>query len=721
MLQYIKKLITAFFSRRIFFFAEEVCSIVFLSFMFIIFMVHLSSLAQQRAEQIKPNHQLKVVLYYAIMAYGESPETQVLFKEKIRTYSQNLLNTTVTDYSAASFKDYMQKYYGDWSLIGRPELDQTWLSSDSALAPLHTYISSSSRVEKQIQRDQVSQTQFLQNLIWQNLDQVALLTPGLLLTDSSQFAKTQFIEHFVTTIHQQMDTQLSTLHESSHKALESLHHIEGQNKNEQILLLLIKELFASYFEQLPLTTKKAIAFQMIVEGSPLSTQRKLEILIMHSGPQMQKLLQVVAQQSGFPEDLQKLFKKLESQARALPGWYVKKIIQDAKFDFEILNLELKPLGVGTMAQVHRAKIKTREGAIKNVVIRFLKPGIAEAVEHDHRILQNIASKVDQNPEFINLGAPQLSPLVEDISNTVRDELNLQRTILQQIEAQKAYEKTEIVEINNSKYTLHFQVPEIIAAPEPFVVQSMAHGQKIDKEALAWTDTMPELKKVVIENIANLWVEELLFKGGLYHSDLHQGNFLVQVTDPEIRVSILDFGMGGKINSEMQKTLIRLGAALSIQNPEAIGEFLWHLTINTEEKSKSEFKQQVLIRMNELRASKDQRKLESVAEWLTWTINKGYQLNYHMINLNRGLLILERLLAESKSSKNITSIARHIGSKYPKKVGEVIFQSPHLPTTELLKNGFRMLVTKGFPSIFNSSAVKESAPSAVSLKCEALFN
>lgn len=720
-------------------FYEEVISTLLFSAIVIILVTHLNSIAQTEISNynFKPNHQTKLALFYAIQSYSKPELAQTEYNEQIFKILKNTVNSQIEEKHISNYSEYESDYYKYWELTGVESLDQAWLSSQP-FEGLKIYKSLSPRVQRKIDWDQNSQIEFVRSHLIQYNPQFLflensfehLILPQIIFNSLGTASNSRLTDNqiqmaskfFTDSVHSYLDQNLNSFESSIANALQQMQSTTGSDKNEKILIFFVKELFSNYFKNLSLQDKKNIAFQILCEGSSITPQRQFEILVMNSGPQLQKLLQVIAQQKGFPEEIQSLFKKLENQSKPAPEWYVRKILNDAKFDFEILNLELKPLGVGTMAQVHRAKIRTNFGEIKNVVIRFLKPGIKDKVEQDHQILKNIAASIDKNKEFQILGAPKLSPLIDDISNTVRNELFRENTIQLQIKAKSAYEKSQIIDVDSSRYELRFVVPEVISAPEPFLVQSMAFGKKIDKATLEWLDVAPNLKKSIVESLAQLWVEELLFKSGLYHSDLHQGNFLVQVSEPEIRVSLLDFGMGGIIDNELQKNLIRLGAAIAVQKPSAIAEFLWLLFENTETKSKAEFTKQLNNRFLAQKVSSEAHLNQSVSEWLTWSINEGYVLKYHMVNLNRGLIILERLLKDSGSKMTLNSIAKKISFKYPKQTSKILFSTPYLAKSELLGAGFSLIQEKIFgKSNFEFKISEITINQNYSMKCEALFN
>src|SRR5690606_33700497 len=102
-----------------------------------------------------------------------------------------------------------------------------------------------------------------------------------------------------------------------------------------------------------------------------------------------------------------------------------------------------------------------------------------------------------------------------------------------------------------------------------MVQEMIFGGKLDKESARYQDVVPGLKKAVVEQMARVWAQEVLFGSGFYHSDLHQGNFMLEIREPAIRAHILDFGMGGVISASMQRQVMVLGVGADILSTELI--------------------------------------------------------------------------------------------------------------------------------------------------------
>ncbi len=132
--------------------------------------------------------------------------------------------------------------------------------------------------------------------------------------------------------------------------------------------------------------------------------------------------------------------------------------------------------------------------------------------------------------------------------------------------------------------------------------------------------------------------------------------MLEVTEPKIVLSILDFGMGGQITREMQASILLLGAGIELNRADLLTEALWKLA----EPGKSEISRQELTSKVEARlaAIKNGRlPFQTLDQWSAWAINEGVRFPYSFVSMNRGLVILDRSLKDAGSDRSMTSIAK----------------------------------------------------------------
>jgi ubiquinone biosynthesis protein len=457
--------------------------------------------------------------------------------------------------------------------------------------------------------------------------------------------------------------------------------IQKLNQNENPQTLIIGKLLKAYYAKLPQNQKIEIIYQLSkisINSNPMDV---FLVMIQNSGPQIQKLIQIMGRSSNIPPEFQDVFQKLESQVKPVPWHEVKSLIESeglkiSDFDY----LEHKPLGVGTMAQTHRAQMKDDHGIRQNLVIRFLKPGIAELLKMDHDILKIIAKDIDADPELKKYSLPSLADLVDDLNLSVVEELNLERTIIDQNGARKIYSKSEIISFNKQKNILQLNVPKThsIGKNKKLMVQELVFGQKPSKELVQYKELYPDLYRVVAEKTAEFWLSEAFFKSGFFHADLHQGNLMLHVTGPVILAHILDFGMTGRLSQNQRDNAILLGLGIKLNHAELIVK---HLTQLTKSQSTSfSFRDNVLKRVRQIKTK--EIPAQSLSSWITWTLDQGADLNYEFLKLNRGLTAIEVLLTDSKSPLSFVDILQSLTLKNKIYISNLVLKEKDLKLKDL---------------------------------------
>lgn len=627
--------------------------------------------ARSEANEVHLSFQERVLTAYALKAYKATPTEQAQIYARAYKYIETLASTPGTTVAVSNFNEFLKKFRGEWPSSGDLDIDLQRIESEP-FKPVVLYKSASPRVQRQIDQYLNAHLKFFKQLSSSNLQSLEGLPFDRIKQTLEEHAEKQLAE---------FDSIGTKIANTSFDAI--------PDPQDRVRLRI---LFDQYYALQPLSTKKYIISEMLGRKMNLSENEKFEVMVQNSGPQFQKLLQVIIRQNGIPEKLKANFKALEDSAKAVPWWQVEKLLQNEKDNFKFTYFERKPIGVGTMAQVHRAKM-TINGHRQDVVVRFLKPNIEHRVNEDHTILTKVAAQVDNDPEYRRLNGPMMSPLMDDISKTVREELDMKATMDRQIQAKTTYDKMVLLKTPNFKSDVQFYVPKIFGAEKKsqLMIQELVIGRSLDKEARFYSEIAPDLKKAVIEEVAKLWINEVIFGSGFYHSDLHQGNFLVQVTEPKVQVTLLDFGMGGTIDKKAQQQLLLLGVALQVQKADLITDVYWNLSDQANNQlSRKEFTAKVEQRLKGLHQKKQ---TENMFEWTGWASNQGLRLPYDFINMNRGLLIIMKSLEDAGSNLNFESIAKSLALKNPSKVLAALNSNAYVKWADLVKLGWSAGQTK----------------------------
>jgi ubiquinone biosynthesis protein len=196
----------------------------------------------------------------------------------------------------------------------------------------------------------------------------------------------------------------------------------------------------------------------------------------------------------------------------------------------------RPLASASIGQVHAARLPSGE----EVVVKIRKPGVAEQVEVDLRILLDLARIAERHSEQARRYG--LIALAEEFSFTLRDELDYAR------------EGT-----NADTFRHQFAHSADIAIPmvywthttERVLTEQRLTGIAIDDVA-GLKQAGVDLKGLAARS-ANLILTEV-FVHGFYHADPHPGNFLI--LDGGV-IGAMDFGMVGRLSRALRGDLLDL--------------------------------------------------------------------------------------------------------------------------------------------------------------------
>lgn len=663
----------------------------------------------------------RVLTSYALLAQGQDEAGKAAIVERFLALKKKNMDRGAQTLTVRNFDEFLKAYRGDWPGTNSLDLDLRLIEQGTPRG-IVSYRCPSPRIQNKIDGFIKSQNEQLMRVARQGGGRMGVYTkdfiagwagdqaPNLLGAEKSS---NRVLGRKILDVADKIVTE--QMKELDHLG-EKMAHSDLGGQSDLAMKIMLETVMNEYFARLGGDSRKQIVSAYLGGDLNATDLQKFELMIQNSGPQLQKMLQVIARQGDLAPDMLAIFRELESSVRAVPWVQVQQILEQEKANYQFTYFEHKPLGVGTMAQVHRAKILIN-GERRDVVVRFIKPGIAQRVDEDHRILMQVAKILDGNPEFLQTGMPQLTPLVEDITRTVTAELDQNATIERQKLAARAYERTVPFRSREYKSDLHIHVPEIFPAPQNsrLMVQEMVFGSKLDKEAAIFTDVIPDLKRVVVEQMAQVWLQEVLFGGGFYHSDLHQGNFMVQVAEPAIRLNILDFGMGGVLPANLQHQVLILGAAMDLLDGRLLARSFWNISDKSKNKiDEATFGARVEERINAIREGRESG--VDTDHWTAWALDQGLRLPYEFISLNRGMVIMTKLLSDAGSPEDLQTLTQRLAMKYPLKTYRILSEEGGLSKRDLFKLGW---TTGTSPEKAPAIAIP-SKPVMGASRCENLF-
>ncbi len=291
------------------------------------------------------------------------------------------------------------------------------------------------------------------------------------------------------------------------------------------------------------------------EAEQLSAPERLRRLLQDLGPTFIKLGQVLSSRPDLvPTAYQRELARLQDDVEPLPFSEIRERLEEVwegPVEGRLASLDPQPLGVASIAQVHRAR--TLDG--RDVVVKVQRPALAALIRADLDLLYLLARLLDATLEEADLYRPV--EVVRAFEHALLDELDFR------IEASNA--RAIAANFEGDDRILVPAIHDDLSGRE-VLVMDYVEGVKIT-EIGEERDVETVLKTVL--DIAF----RMGFQHGLFHADPHPGNVLVL---EDGRVCMLDFGLVGRLTANMQQSLIQLSMAIATRDAETTTRLVYRI-------------------------------------------------------------------------------------------------------------------------------------------------
>jgi ubiquinone biosynthesis protein len=252
--------------------------------------------------------------------------------------------------------------------------------------------------------------------------------------------------------------------------------------------------------------------------------------------------------------------KLQDAAPAVPYEQISQIIRNELGqlpDSLFATFDRQPLASASIGQVHAAALKCGEG----VVVKIQRPGVTAQAELDLQILAGVAEWAEAHAAVAH--TLNLTVLVDEFAYTLRNEMDYQR---------EGYNADRFRRNFEDDASIH--IPRICWDLSTSRVLTMERVGGIKIADVALLDQAGISRRKVAENAVHLMMREV-YEFGFFHADPHPGNFYVQ---PDGSISLIDFGMVGRLDERLQDTMTRMGLAIVRQDAEQLADDLYALGV-----------------------------------------------------------------------------------------------------------------------------------------------
>ena len=276
----------------------------------------------------------------------------------------------------------------------------------------------------------------------------------------------------------------------------------------------------------------------------LSAAERMRLALEELGPTFVKLGQILSTRPDvIPHAFVREFEKLQDD---VPGFPFEEVLSQIRAELGgpveqfFAEIDPVPLAAASIAQVHRARLKTGE----EVAIKVRRPGIVAVVESDISALVALASLAERHVPGSEIYDPV--GIVREFSRTIRREMDFTRE-------GHTIEKFR----DNFIKTPWMYFPRVYWEQSSRGVLTMEYvaGVKVsDREKLI--DQGIDVK-LVARRGADAFLEMVL-NYGFFHGDLHPGNVLIL---PDNVICLLDYGIVGRLDEELKTFLTDILAAI----------------------------------------------------------------------------------------------------------------------------------------------------------------
>lgn len=233
----------------------------------------------------------------------------------------------------------------------------------------------------------------------------------------------------------------------------------------------------------------------------------------------------------------------------------------------------RKLGGGSLMIFYEVEVRVKDGRTKNCAVGILRNDIIQALPEDLTLVYRVIETMREKPEIFGYNTVSMD-LMDNLTWQSMVETDLERTVNLQEKMASCIDnfmERKLAEPGVAVSMPHIMTDRFAAGDGedgtippnqgPIIWMDMAEGETLDlyikRVKRSGRKGQAKIKKIMT-TIAKLAVHMLVEpRSSLVHADLHPGNILVKDDGEEIRVSIIDVGLGTEIDSDLQQAIQRL--------------------------------------------------------------------------------------------------------------------------------------------------------------------
>jgi ubiquinone biosynthesis protein len=265
--------------------------------------------------------------------------------------------------------------------------------------------------------------------------------------------------------------------------------------------------------------------------------QRLRLALERLGPIFVKLGQVLSTRRDLlPPDVADELARLQDQVPPFAPAVAMATIERAfgrPVDEIFASFDREPVASASIAQVHFATLRLRNGDLRDVAVKVLRPGMLEVIEKDLDLMRLLAGWMER----LSADARRLKPreVVWEFNKYLHDELDLLREAANAAQLRRNMVSLDLVMIPEMFWD--FCHPEVIVM-ERMVGVPISQTQRLVEAGV-------DLRRLARDGVTIFFTQ--VFRDGFFHADMHPGNIQVSVAPGTVgRYISLDFGIIGTL-------------------------------------------------------------------------------------------------------------------------------------------------------------------------------
>ncbi len=312
-----------------------------------------------------------------------------------------------------------------------------------------------------------------------------------------------------------------------------------------------------------------------------SVGERVRLVIQDLGPSFIKLGQIVSTRPDLiPADVISELKKLQDQVAPVAFEQIKTQIEAELGSpleqlFEVFDPE--PLASASVGQVHRARLRTEDGVLREVAIKVQRPGIKAIIERDLDLLYLLAQALERSIPDARLYSPVR--LVSEFDRAITAELDFQLEADHAVRFRKNFENHP--EVHFPKIYRKWSGKRVLAL-------EFLSGQKV----YAAIESGFDAEKITRATLGVMI--KSIFEDGFFHADPHPGNIIIMGQPDAPVIGLIDLGLVGRLTPQLRDKTIDLMIAAVEENHRGIADALYAIGTPTRKVDRAAFESEVTM-------------------------------------------------------------------------------------------------------------------------------